>query len=108
MASGMKPFAKLSICLLLGNMLVGTEAPAMERRPASPRPVSTFNLPANLKPVEIAINVNRQLKSTDGNMLLYLRSGVWKPGGSLLIRDQHYFTSFEGVQKGTKLRLNSF
>ena len=80
----------------------------MERRPASPRPASTPNLPANLKPVEIAINVNRQLKSTDGNMLLYLRSGVWKPGGSLLIRDQHYFTSFEGVQKGTKLTLNSF
>ena len=96
----MIPYAKYMACLLASGLLIAAAAPA-----PAPAPPSR---PAALKPVAIDINVNRQLKSTDGNMLLYLRSGIWKPAGHLLIRDQRYFTSFEGVQKGTKLTLNSY
>lgn len=121
MFSFMKSGIGLSCGLLCAGLLTGAVAPDAQRRtaqaktaaparanpaPANPEPVAPA--PATLKPVNIAINVNRHLKSTDGTMLLYLRSGVWKPGGALLMRDRRYFTSFEGVQKGTKLTLNSF
>ena len=64
---------------------------------------------AGVEPLkDIAVNVNRHLQSEDGSMLLFIRSGIWKPHGDLYLRNEHDLMSFEGFQHGTHLELNTY
>ncbi len=64
---------------------------------------------AGIEPLkDIAINVNRHLQSEDGSVLLFIRTGIWKPHGDLYLRNEQILNHFEGFQQGTHLELNTY
>lgn len=64
---------------------------------------------APLIPIQLqnGVSVERDLVTRDGHYLLFIRTGTWNIGGTMLNRANNHVISFIGTQKGYVLTLRS-
>ncbi|TCM66816.1 hypothetical protein EC844_111106 [Acinetobacter calcoaceticus] len=56
---------------------------------------------------DVKVNMQRMLRSTDGQYFLELTAGIWNPSATLTLLNIDKMVRFEGLQKGNQLNLSS-